>query len=262
MIIYVLILFTILFFLSWNLFMSSRKVHIVTSIISTLLLLIAVIFAIGNFNHHYGMHLVNHTNGREIASVSKQSPMLIYEKLGSAKKHEIVIYEDRGRKQHTAPDTMVSNQIIRTNGKTPYLKTTHRNWQYRSGTARFWFGLAQKRQRHSVINRFYVPKRWNVLSVNQVKVMGKSAKEAGSQIKQAMASSQAKAMLKSKAQAYVRTQVVKAMKKNPRMTSKQKAIIIKKAEKSFQVRLKAQATTKVMPRALKAARKAPVGYAK
>ena len=259
MIIYVLIILAILFFLSWNLFLSKRWIHVVTSIISTVLLLVAIGFSIANFNHHYGMHLVNHTHTEKLASVTKQAPMMMYEKLGSAKKHEIVVYKhtNNGKRLHTYPDSHVKDEIHRTNSNHAYLKQTHRLYEYKSNSARLWFGIAQKKQWHATVNKFYVPKKWTVLSAQQAQVMTKAAKQAGAKAN----NPQAKAMLKQKSQAYVKAQVMKAMQKNPKISKAQQKKITKRAVKEFKSQMKQQAAAKLMPQAIKKAKAAPEGYA-
>lgn len=208
------------------------------------------------------MHLVNHTHTEKLASMSPKQSMLVYEKVGSAKKHEIVAYRstNNGSVKHTNPDVSVKNRIVTTKSAKPSLKVTHRQWSYRSNAARDWFGLAMKHQTKSTVNTFYVPKSWIVLSASQAKVMKQSAKKIALNNKHQMNSQQAKSMLKQKAQAYVQAKMMKAMQKDPKMTASQKKAVMKQAMHEFKNQMKRKAMQKIMKQVLAKAKTAPEGY--
>ena len=93
MIIYALIITSALFFLAWNL-IDNRKIHFIASLITTLLFLVTVFFAVANFKDHYGMHKVTEpqqTQQNKSISPRRAVKMLVYRPMGNRRKTQNVI---------------------------------------------------------------------------------------------------------------------------------------------------------------------------
>ncbi|CAJ1228856.1 DUF4811 domain-containing protein [Levilactobacillus zymae] len=198
----------------------------------TLLMIIGVmvstLFIVKNDHDHYGMHNVTETTSTKIysASPSKQMPLMLYQSVGTADKHRVYVYKTSANAKktaHTTAKVTTKNVIKRTTGKNRIVtKKTYR--EYRNGTFKFWFGLADNGHQYvKETNTIYINKNWTVLSAPQAKKLQKLVQSKSYQAQQ-----------KTAAKAYVQKQVMAAMTKNPTMSAAQRQQVIKQATAAYQ----------------------------
>lgn len=262
MIIYALILATVLFFIAWNLVFKSENqtTHLIVNILTTLFLGGMIVLSALNFNQHLGMNLTNHTHTEKIASVASQPKLLINEKLGKQKKHDLVVYKKNGKTTHTGLDTSVTNHIKRTHGKQAVVKVTKKTWNAKPGISHLWFSLIGKKETAQTVNTFYVPKNWQVMSKQQVNVFKATAKQAAAKAQQQAKNPAVKMQMKQQAKAAVQKAEMTAMQKHPKMTKAQQKAVAKRALKKFKQQMKAKAMQPIMIKALAKAKATPAGY--
>ncbi|MBZ3776164.1 DUF4811 domain-containing protein [Lentilactobacillus otakiensis] len=207
-------------------YISNKPASYTLTALSLLLAIVSMVFIIKNDHDHYGMTQVTKQTTQQIYPIgNKQMQMLLYQPIGTANKHQVYIYQkskDAKKKSHTQT-TDTSNKVVKVSGSTHMVTNTTR-WEYKSDAAKLWFGISG--ENHKFVKRqniLYVNKSVQVLSVQQAKAL-----------KKMMASKSYQAKLKTQAKAFVAKQVMVAMKKNPTMSTADRAKIIKQAEAEFQ----------------------------
>lgn len=253
MIIYALIITSALFFLAWNL-IDNRKIHFIASLITTLLFLVTVFFAVANFKDHYGMHKVTEPQQtQQIKSISprRSLKMLVYRPMGNSRKSQIVIYKNKHNKVvHTASDLKVTNQIVQNSKITkPHVVTSVSKWIYSNSTSHFWFYLAKKPSTYRVRHTFYVPNSWRVLSMKQTLALKQIIKNRSGQLEQKANSPQAEHRIRQQAMMYVKSQEMDAIHKNPKLSVTQKKLVAKRATKDFKAKMKQKLERKLISEA-------------
>lgn len=207
-------------------YISNKPASCSLTILSLLMAIVSMVFIIRNDHDHYGMHEVTKTTTQDIYPIGNQQvKMFLYQPIGTANKHQVYIYqksENTRKKSHTQTiDT--TNQVVTTNGANRMVTQTTR-WEYKSDTAKLWFGIAGEShkfvKRHNIL---YVNKSVQVLSTQQAKAL-----------KKIMANKSYQAKLKAQGKAFVTRQVTAAMKKNPTMSAADRAKLVKQAEAEFQ----------------------------
>lgn len=257
MIIYALIIIASLFFLAWNL-ISNRKLHFVASLVTTILFIVAVAFAIGNYGYHFGMHQVNEPiRYQRVYSLlpMKSLKMISYQPMGNNHNSQIVLYKNASNRViHTTPDVNVHNQIVRTSSrKQASVKTNASKWVYRNSWDRAWFRLAKKPSVYKVTHVFYVPRSWKVLTSKQTLAFKQIVKNRSLQAKHQMNSSKIKLQMKQQASDYVKSKVASAMRNDPKMSVAKKKYVIHQAIKEFKEQIQLKMEKQVASEALQTA---------
>lgn len=224
MIIVLLIISAIALFLT-AVYMSGSWVKYSLTGLFGIALVASLVLVVMNDSQHFGMKKVTTTKTVALKSAgSSQLDMLLYQSVGTADQHRVYIYKttaDQKKPSTTTASVKTANQVKTTTGSTKLVTKTTR-WTYQSGTAKFWFGIADNdKQLIKRTNTFYVKKTWVVLSTAQAKQLSKLAKQQS-------------ATLKARAKAYVQNTVKAAMMKNPSMTQAQLAQLEKQAAAQYQ----------------------------
>jgi len=202
-------------------------------------LLTSIFFMIKNDHDHYGMHEVTKTTTQQIysASPSKQLPMMLYQSIGTANKHQVYVYKTSAnakKTSHTRAKVTTKNVIKRTTGANRIV-TKKTYWEYKSGSYKFWFGLSGNGHTYvKETNTIYINKNWTVLSATQAKKLQALAKSKSYQAKQ-----------KTAAVAYVKKAVMAAMTKNPSMTAAQQKQVTQQATAAYQAQAMKQLIAQV-----------------
>ncbi|GAA6237155.1 DUF4811 domain-containing protein [Apilactobacillus micheneri] len=244
MILILLIVSALCFFLFNTLLVKNRMLHLTTSVISFIVVVLSTVLITMNFHDHYGMHKVTTTENSELVSSNDKMGMLLYQPIGTSGKDKVVIYKtnDDQKKPSTTSIDKNTNHII-TNAKEAKLVTKTTRYEYNSKSSKFWFDLAQKPTRVKTVNYFYVPKDWLTLTTNQAKALPNIINK----LQAPMQTDAAKAQMKSAAENYVKNQMTTAMKNDPKMSKDTQVKLAKKAAKDFQNQMKAQSMGKIMP---------------
>ncbi|KRM68211.1 hypothetical protein FD06_GL001425 [Apilactobacillus ozensis DSM 23829 = JCM 17196] len=244
MIIFVLIIAGLCFFLCTNLLVNNRSLHLISSLFFGLLTTLSVILIIANFNNHFGMHKVTYTKSSVLASNSKDINVLLNQPIGTSGKDKVVIYKtnlNQKKPLNTSTDK-TENRILQgeTNAR---LVTKKTKWEYKNDSYKFWFDFAQKPNRYKTVNYFYIPKDWLNLTVKQAQALPKIIEKVKSQ----MGNSNNPQAMKQAAQSFVQSEVMKGMQQNPKMTAKEKNVLIKQSTAKFEQKAKQQAMAKMLP---------------
>lgn len=227
MIIFSLIICAVLSFVFY-VYVQNRSLSNVLTAVAVIGLLTSIFFMVKNDHDHYGMHQVTKTSTQKIytASPSKQLPMMLYQPIGSANKHQVYVYKTSAnakKTSHTAAKVTTKNVVKRTTG-TNRIVTKKTYWEFKSGAASFWFGLSGNGHTYvKETNTIYINKNWTVLSATQAKQLQKMAKSKSFQAKQ-----------KAAATVYVKKAVMAAMTKNPTMSAAQQKKVTQQAAAAFQ----------------------------
>jgi len=227
MIIFSLIICAVLSFVFY-VYVQNRSLSNVLTAVAVIGLLTSIFFMVKNDHDHYGMHQVTKTSTQQIytASPSKQLPMMLYQPIGSANKHQVYVYKTSAnakKTSHTAAKVTTKNVVKRTTG-TNRIVTKKTYWEFKSGAASFWFGLSGNGHTYvKETNTIYINKNWTVLSATQAKQLQKMAKSKSFQAKQ-----------KAAATVYVKKAVMAAMTKNPTMSAAQQKKVTQQAAAAFQ----------------------------
>ncbi|MFC6290926.1 DUF4811 domain-containing protein [Levilactobacillus angrenensis] len=238
MIVFTLIIFAVLSFVC-NVYISNRRLSNVLTAISVIGLLTSIFFMVKNDHDHYGLHEVTQTSTQKIysASPSKQLPMMIYQSIGTADKHQVYVYKTSAnakKTQHTRAKVTTKNIVKRTTGANRIVtKKVYR--EYKNGTYKFWFGLSGNGHKYvKETNTIYINKNWTVLSTAQAKKLQALSKSKSFQAKQ-----------KAAATAYVKKAVMAAMTKNPSMSAAQQKQVTKQAAAAYQAQAMKQLIAQV-----------------
>lgn len=229
MIVITLVICVILAFVFY-VYLSNRVLANSLTALAIIGLLTSIFFMVKNDHDHYGLHNVTTTSTQKIysASPSKQLPMMIYQPIGSANKHQVYVYKTSAnakKTSHTAAKVTTKNVIKRTTGDNRIVtKKVHR--EYKNKLYRFWFGLSGNGHKYvKETNTIYLNKNWTVLSATQAKQLQKRASSKAYQAKQ-----------KTAATAYVKQQVMAAMMKNPTMSAAEQKKVTQQAAAAYQAK--------------------------
>lgn len=227
MILWILIIGTVLLFLSFMLLNNSW----VRTLLNTIFLIIVLgsIYLIQvNDTNHFGMKKITTESTQVIysASPSKQLNLLLHQDIGKSSKHNVYIYKTSAKSKatHTKADYDVHNKVVKTSANVAQLKTSRTEWVYKSG---FYSTLFANQNNHTLVhqtNTFSMPSVWYNLTTNQAKELGKQAK----------AMQHPSAKQKAAMQAGIQTQVAAAMKKDPTMSKTQQNALIKQITAKYQ----------------------------
>ncbi|GAX00653.1 DUF4811 domain-containing protein [Secundilactobacillus silagei] len=191
-------------------------------------LVVSSVYAVKNWQHHYGLEQYTTTTTRNIYSVSpnKQMSMILYQPIGSKNNHQVYIYkqnENDKKPVHTQANSDTKNKLSRISGTTQ-MTTTVTRWRYKNNAAKFWFAFTG--ENHKFVkrtNKIEVNKNWLVLSVAQSKALQKQMKSKTYQ-----------AQLKQQGKAFVMKGMKAAMMKNPTMSPADQAKLQKQLTGEFQ----------------------------
>ncbi|MDO1604636.1 DUF4811 domain-containing protein [Lactobacillus sp. YT155] len=228
MIIFTLIIFVLLAFISF-VYLQNKTLSNILGGIFLVLIIANISLMMLNDHNHLGMKEVVENRTVDIVSASpkKGMNMLLYKQVGTKGKENVYIYRtdtNQKKPKHTVAESYVDNKVVKTTDANQLVqKSTYR--VYKNDFMRFMFGISGND--HTLIARkniFYVNKDWLVLSTNQAKVLQKKMKSKTYQ-----------AQLKADGKVYVQKAVMAAMMQNPQMTDVQKDRVVKDATKQFQM---------------------------
>ncbi|MCT4488058.1 DUF4811 domain-containing protein [Levilactobacillus parabrevis] len=227
MIVITLVLCAVLAFVFY-VYMSKRVLANTLTVLAIVGMLTSIFFMVKNDHDHYGLHNVTTTSTQKIysASPSKQLPMMIYQSIGTANKHQVYVYKTSAnakKTSHTKAKVTTKNVVKRTTGANRIVtKKVYR--EYKSDLYSFWFGLSGNGHKYvKETNTIYVNKNWTVLSATQAKKLQKLTSSKAFQAKQ-----------KTAATAYVKQQVMAAMTKNPSLSAAEQKKVTKQAAAAYQ----------------------------
>ncbi|MBT9672273.1 DUF4811 domain-containing protein [Secundilactobacillus kimchicus] len=227
MIVAALAIFTVLSFWFF-IYMPGKTLSTILTTLSIVGVIVSSWFIVVNWKDHYGMKQETVTTTKFIypTSASEQMSPLVYQPIGSSNKHQVYVYRtsaDAKKTVHTQADTATKNKVVVTADR-PYLEVKTTRWVYKSGAAKFWFGISgQNKAFVKRTNTFHINKDWVVLTATQA-----------NQLKKQMGNKAAQAKMKKEGQAYVTAQVTAAMKQDPTMSKAKRAELVKTATAEFQ----------------------------
>lgn len=218
MVIILLVIFTLLTFITW-INIDKAALRITTGTISLLLLLATAILMAFNFNNHYGMEKVTKTTTHEIYSAggSKMpAGMLMAQALGSKSDNYVLVYadkEDGKAKPHFTPDQKhiieavkksATYKVADVDKATVTTKTTR--WEWRNDFFKLLFAVGG--EGHSLAKQtsvVTVPKdTWVVMTPAQAKQVQKQQAAAATDPAAAQAQqAQMQAGVQAKVQAFM-----------------------------------------------------------
>lgn len=227
MILIALGLFSVLAFVFF-IYIENKGVSVTLTLLAVLGLIVSSVFAVKNWQGHYGLEQYTTTTTKNIYSVSpnKSMAMILYQPIGSKNKHQVYIYKDSEKAKkavHTQANSDTKNKVTRTNDTTQ-MTTTITRWRYKNGAAKFWFAFTG--ENHKFVkrtNKLEINKNWLVLSVAQSKALQKQMKSKTYQ-----------AQLKQQGKAFVMKGMQAAMMKNPKMSKADQAKLQKQLTGEFQ----------------------------
>ena len=227
MIIVALTIFTVLSFVFF-IYLPGKTLSSVMTVIAVIGVAASAWFSVLNWKDHYGMKQETVTTTKFIYPTSKSDQLkpLVYQPVGTENKHQVYVYRlsDNAKKTvHTQTDSQTTNKVVRTSGSS-YLEVKTTRWTYKSGAARFWFGITgQDHKYEKRTNIFHIGKDWVVMTADQA-----------NKLKKQMSNKAAQAKLKAEGEAYVKAQVTAAMTKDPSMSKAEIAKVTKTATADFQ----------------------------
>ena len=204
-------------------YINNRTWQIIGTLLSIIVLCGSLFMITANDHSHFGMHKVTTTTTKQIYSASGSSAngvnMVLYQNVGTKGTENVQIYATKANQKkpgHTQADEFTTNTIKKASGNKATLKTSETRWEYKSHTAKVWFGIAKENHKMTKrTNTFYLPSSWLHLSTSQAKkLQGQMAK---------MQTPQAKAQMKQQAEAYVKAKMQAAVTKNPKLAMDQAA---------------------------------------
>ncbi|MFC6261625.1 DUF4811 domain-containing protein [Levilactobacillus fujinensis] len=238
MIIFSLIICAVLSFIFF-VYIENKPLSNTLTAVAVIGLLTSIFFMVKNDHDHLGMHNVTTTSSRTIysASPSKQLPMMVYQPIGTADKHQVYVYKTSANSKkttHTSAKVTTKNVVKRTTGENRIVtKKVYR--EYKNGVSSFWFGLSGNGHQYvKETNTIYINKNWTVLSAAQAKKLQKLASSKSYQAKQ-----------KTAAMTYVKKQVMAAMTKNPTMSATEQKKVTQQATAAYQAQAMQQLIAQV-----------------
>lgn len=227
MILWILIISTALLFLSFML-MKNSWLRTLLSAIFLVILLSAIALIQNNDANHVGMKKVTTESTQVIysASPSPQLKLLLHQDIGTAGKHNVVIYKtnEKGKATHTKADYDIHNKVVSTSDNVAQMKVRRTEWVYKSD---FYSTLFANQNNHLLVsqtNTFSLPKGWYNLTTKQAKALGKQAKAM-----QHPSAAQKAAMGQA-----IQAQVAAAMQKNPSMSKADQQQLVKQITAKYQ----------------------------
>ncbi|KRN18677.1 DUF4811 domain-containing protein [Lacticaseibacillus camelliae] len=227
MILWILIISTALLFLSFML-MKNSWLRTLLSAIFLIILLSAIALIQNNDANHVGMKKVTTESTQVIysASPSPQLKLLLHQDIGTAGKHNVVIYKtsEKGKATHTKADYDIHNKVVSTSDNVAQMKVRRTEWVYKSD---FYSTLFANQNNHLLVsqtNTFSLPKGWYNLTTKQAKELGKQAKAM-----QNPSAAQKAAMGQA-----IQAQVAAAMQKNPSMSKADQQQLVKQITAKYQ----------------------------
>lgn len=176
MILWIICLFVILTFVSW-LVISKPLLKWVCGIISTLVLLAAIVGLSMNMNSHYGMKKVTTVTTTEIHSITPEiSPIksVAVKKIGT--NNYVLVYKDKATdakpSAHFVPNKKDIVESVKQrstyrlgNGQKAYIKTSKTTWKYSSKLMKDLFDVGHEAKENtvSIKNEMVVPNDWKVI---------------------------------------------------------------------------------------------------
>ncbi|WP_143461792.1 DUF4811 domain-containing protein [Levilactobacillus enshiensis] len=238
MIIFSLIICAVLSFIFF-VYIENKPLSNTLTAVAVIGLLTSIFFMVKNDHDHLGMHNVTTTSSRTIysASPSKQLPMMVYQPIGTANKHQVYVYKTSAtakKTTHTSAKVTTKNVIKRTTGENRIVtKKVYR--EYKNGMSSFWFGLSGNGHQYvKETNTIYINQNWTVLSAAQAKKLQKLTSSKSYQAKQ-----------KAAAMTYVKQQVMAAMTKNPTMSAAEQKKVTQQATAAYQAQAMKQLIAQV-----------------
>ncbi len=184
------------FFICSMTLIKRRLLRWVTSLLVVGSLLVTICFLIAHMTSHLGMEVATNTQTQKIYSAaSTKSPVniLVIKRLGTSAKRYVLIYRTHPTakaKAHFIPDQ--KHVVIAIKKKAWYrrenvqqasVKTTTKNWRWRSKMIRFWFKIGTPETLISKKSVVIVPTQtWLVLTSGQTKQLAKIQRREGSHI--------------------------------------------------------------------------------
>ncbi|KRM87604.1 DUF4811 domain-containing protein [Lacticaseibacillus thailandensis] len=229
MILWILVISTILLFISFVTLRSSW--YRVLFVAITGVLMVGSVWAIHeNDEDHLGMKRVTTTTSQVIysASPSKALSLLLHQDIGTNGKHSVYIYKtasgSKAKTHHTKADYDVYNRVTTTQQDVAQLQVTRHEWVYKNDFAKLMFNDLNNHQLIKQTNTFKIPTTWYDLTTSQAKQLAQQLKKAQHQ----------SAAQKAQLQAAIKQQVAAAVAKNPSMTQAQQQALVKQLTAKYQ----------------------------
>lgn len=166
-------LFAVLFFIFFA-YLKPSKTHNILAFIFVLLFSGSVIFGILNESYHYGMKKETVTEVKPLYSTVAKQNILLYQPLNKKGDETIYMYrtsQSQKKPTTTKADIMVHNRYVKTKQQAK-LVVKKEQYTYNNKLSRFFFHYPEKETEIIRIdNIFYVPQKWQVLSVEEQKAM-------------------------------------------------------------------------------------------
>ncbi|KPN83458.1 DUF4811 domain-containing protein [Apilactobacillus kunkeei] len=176
MILWIIGLFVILTFVSW-LVISKPVLKWICGIISTLVLLAAIIGLSMNMSNHYGMKKVTTVTTTEVHSITPAiSPVkaVAVKKIGTD--NYVLVYKDKSTdakpSAHFVPNKKDIVEAVKqrstyrmVSGQKAYVKTSKTTWKYSSKLMKNLFDVGNETKENtvSIKNEMIVPNNWQVI---------------------------------------------------------------------------------------------------
>ncbi|MBS9335159.1 DUF4811 domain-containing protein [Fructobacillus sp. M1-13] len=169
MIIFLLILFVILAFLSIML-IKEMKVRVLATVLSFAMVALSLVLLTGNAHEHWGMKVKTTTEKSQIYSAQDQNTygVLAYQQLGTSGKEKVFVYKNKQDAKDTTvkkPDLQTTTKIQDIAGNQAFEQTTTKEYVYENGFYQFLFGIAGNN--HDVKSKtviYQVPETWIAMS--------------------------------------------------------------------------------------------------
>lgn len=176
MILWIIILFVILTFVSW-LVINKPVLKWVCGIISTLVLIASIVGLSMNMNDHYGMKKVTKVTTTEVHSITPEiSPVkaVAVKKIGTD--NYVLVYKDKATDEkpsaHFVPNKKDIVESVKQRstyrddkGQKAYVKTSKTTWEYSSKLMKNLFDVGHETKENtvSIKNEMIVPNNWQVI---------------------------------------------------------------------------------------------------
>lgn len=169
MIIFLLVLFVILAFLSMMLIQDKKK-RLVATFASFVMVALSLVLITANMNNHFGMKVQEKTDKTQIYSAQENTyGVLAYQNLGKSGREKVFIYKKAASDKETTiakPDLKTKTAIEHIDGNQAFQITKKKVYVYENGFYSFLFGLAGNNNEVKEKQVTYqVPATWLALSM-------------------------------------------------------------------------------------------------
>ncbi|MBS9338686.1 DUF4811 domain-containing protein [Fructobacillus sp. M2-14] len=145
MIIFLLVLFVVLAFLSLMLIQDKKK-RLIATIASFVMVAVSLLLITANMHDHFGMKVQEKTQKTQIYSAQENTyGVLAYQNLGKSGKEKVFIYKKNAADKKTTvakPDLKTTTNIEHIDGNQAFQITKKKVYVYENGFYSFLFGLS------------------------------------------------------------------------------------------------------------------------